>query len=145
MTYTRKQAVIALEHLTPPMPGVELDADGRKIAKPPADLSWGTKALSRRLNVDVATAKDIEDELVADGLLRRTPGFYNTPRFHLTESGAAYLILARRGAQTAEGIVERIPRGPIAADPISMRGTLNEMEFRGLVTTSDGATYALAA
>lgn len=144
MSYTIKQAVISMEHLTP-APPVENDEEAKQ-AKPPADQSWGTKSLSKRLNVSVDDAKRIEDELVADGLLIRTPGFYNTPRFNLSAAGAAYLVLARRGQKTAEQIVALLPRGPIAADPISMRGTLKEMHFRGIVRPiDDGAVYALVA
>ncbi|AXQ69878.1 hypothetical protein HOU03_gp390 [Caulobacter phage CcrSC] len=144
MTYTIKQALIALEHLTPSLP--RETEDGEFETKPQADKSWGTISLARRLQTSKEAAKIIEDDLVEDGLMIRTPGYQGNPRFNLTDAGHAYLVLGRKGGLTAEQIVKRIPRGPCAADPISMRGTLLKMEFLGIVSSADGGqTYSLVS
>lgn len=154
MSFTRTQAVFALDFLTGKPETSENVAAQQRIhdldmsspgAKPPADQSYGTIALARRLRVTKEEAKDIEAALVNVGLLAPSPGWQGNPRYIMTDAGFAYLVLARKSPLSAAEIVPRVPRGVFAGDAITMHGTLLKMNFMGLVSTADGGrTFRLA-
>lgn len=108
-----------------------------------------TEGLAKKLDVTLADAEEIEIGLVADVLLARSPGFYQNPRFFLTDNGLAFIALVSAKApadpQDVLTAIKSKPSGDFfAGTRLQVYHALMTMVQQGFVVTEDGGgTFAL--
>lgn len=110
-----------------------------------------TEGLADKLGVTLIDAEQTEVTLVADGLLSRSPGFYQNPRFFLTDNGLAYLsLVSAKGPIDPQRALDAIKAQPwgdfYAGTRLQVYHALMTLVQQGYVTTDDGGgSFALVA
>lgn len=107
--------------------------------------------LARKLSITEGEAAEIENDQVVAGLVLKTPGWWRTPRYQITEAGLVFSALAdaRGRALTREKLHSVLVAGdatPYAGDVISLTITLGRLVELELVDSADGgATFFVEA
>lgn len=115
-----------------------------------------TADLAKKLDCDLADAEEVEIGLVTETLLVRSPGFYQNPRFYLTDNGLAFLgMVGARTPLDPQAILTKIKTAPedaseqhwgafYAGTRLQVYQACMTLVALGLATTEDGgATFAL--
>lgn len=143
MSFSARNALVALPYLTRNLTQ-KLSEDGASV------LITGLttpQELATKTGVDDGAA--LEAALVAAGLIARTPGWFHTPRYNLTEAGGGFIILAKSGRALSNAAIRvkmaQVENTSYAGDAISLQRALLGLVSAGILATTDGgATFSVA-
>lgn len=127
MNITHKQRADAIRYLT--------------------DDASSAEGVAKRLKIALHEAEGLEITLVGEDLLAKAPGFYQHPRFYMSDVGLAYLALCGGGAIDSQQGLDRIKKTAdlFAGTRLTVYHALMTLVQRDYAVTDDGgATFRLA-